>query len=288
MSDHSESTEDEPGNAERLFRALGSAAVDASTRETLTQLGDRARGVVEELARAARARAESASASTAASSPAGESEPHRESSAEEFPAGAEATELYQRLHELRACLGEVTDVLEGTVERLETVERQLGEAEDGPERNLHQGMERCERVLLGIEHWVARTCAAKDSKTTDSSGWSDLPTVLLVARSSKQRARLCVALERQGLRVHAAIDMAGARRAVAMKSPNVALLAFESAEDSAASFVAEWKNGQDAGFLPYAAVIGPQGAALGVEEILEEHGDRAMAASLVRLVQFEK
>jgi len=288
MSDSSRSTDDAPGNAERLLRALGGAAAELGTREALTEIGDRARGIVEELARHTRARRQPTSASEEAadaSAPFARRRPTAPDAAPEAP----LPELHERLRELRACVGEVADVLEATVERLETVEVQLGDPDQSIERQLTDGIERCERVLQGIEHRVVR---AIDSLPSETGQRVEAPTVLVVAQSSRRRADLCVALERQGLRALAAADLAHAVRMTACHAPSVALVEIRDRPESGVEFLEEWKEYQEHGALPGAAVLDTgadvDASAFGFETINEEHGEAAMAACLARVARVHR
>jgi exonuclease VII small subunit len=263
-----------------------------STREALAEIGERARGIVEELARHTRDR-RSAPAGAATGFSSASQQAHSGTSRatesarfdEAVPAG-----LHQRLSELRACVGEVADVLEATVERLETVELQLGDPDASIERHLCDSIERCERVLHGIEHRVV-LAAAPDAReqARPVERPCDLPTVLVVAESSRRRAHLCLALERQGLRSLAAASLALAVRVSARRSPSVALVELGDRHDLAAQLLEEWKEHEERGSLPCAAVLDAGGAAgtpaFGFETIKEQHGEAAMAATLTRLAR---
>lgn len=275
------------GNAERLLKALRSAAVDPGTRETLTELGDRARGIVEELSRRARKARESASPATAATEAPAPGRSGRAASAE---AADPPPALHRRLDELRACVDEVADVLGATVERLETMERQLGDPDAGIERQLADGIERCERVLMGIDHRVLRlggdsvaTQSAAESPASDSQR----RTVLVVCASSSRRAALCVALERQGLRSLASTGLGPALRTFAVSRPAAALLVLDGADEDRSTFLQQWKECREDGNLPAAAVLGRadarRAATLGFGVIQQEHGEAAMAATLMAL-----
>lgn len=252
-----------------------------STRETLTELGDRARGIVEELARKAAERRQQGAETTA-------------QAADETVGPSDIAGLGQRLGELRACVGEVADVLEAAVERLETVEQQLGDPDESLERQLRESLERCERVLMGIELRVERAAAAAQPHAVAVDVAEEpAPVVLVVAASSAHRGALCLALERQGIRTLAACDLGAALAIAARRHPPVALVdpvGFGSSERDAADFLDEWMEYQEHGSLPKAAVLdatAPQAAALGWPTIRSAHGEAAMAASLVRLAADE-
>lgn len=301
MSDSSRSTSDSSAAAERLLGALGAAASGLGTRETLAELGDRARGIVEGLSRHARQRREAADA--AATEAADESASRRSAAEAAFvrPGAADAAstlpfpQVHRRLDELRACVGEVADVLEATVERLETIEGQLGDPGASVHTLLRDGVERCERVLMGLEYSVLaetkRRGQAAAVEGVDARGPAeparapDRVTVLVVSRSSAQRARICVALERQGLAAVAATDLAVARRVCTRAKPGVALLAIDEGRDNLAALLEEWKEGEETGSLPLAALLDAGSAASAFEfpNIREQHGAAAMAASLVAL-----
>lgn len=274
---------DSPAIDEGEGRVRGAAA-----REALAELGDRARSVVEELARHARERREAAAARTA-EAPASSAMP-------EPPAEEAIATLPQRLGEIRAYMGEVADVLEATIERLETVEQQLGDPDENVERQLAEGIARCERVLMGIEHRVDsaaggdRLPAAAARAVAHAQAAPEAGPVLVLSRSSRRRAELCVAVERQGLFAVAAHDLASALRTAARTLPRVALLDLAGSAAERACALEEWKEYEERGVLPPAAAIGTAesgGFREGFEIVWEEHGPAAMAAVLVRLVRGE-
>ncbi len=249
-----------------------------STRDTLTELGERARVIVEELARKAAERRETSAAT--ADEPVGPA------------ATADVAGLGRRLGELRACVGEVADVLEATVERLETVEHQLGDPDENLEHELRDGLERCERVLMGIELRVERASAAASppDPAQEQPRPVGAPVVLVVAPSSERRARLCLALEHHGLRALAACDLAVALALSARRRPTIALLDLDDGRGGMRDLLDEWMEYQGHGNLPRAAVLDPEagpGAARGFPSIRSEHGAAAMAACLVRLAEDE-
>jgi len=277
-----------PGSAEGLLTALRHAAADPGTRETLNELGARARSIVEELSRSARAARENSAATPAPEAAATRRTGHAspEQSAAPLPA------LHRRLDELRACVDEVADVLGATVERLETVELQLGDPDAGIERQLADGIERCERVLMGIDHRVLRlgggvtpaAPAVEASPDGDLSG-----AVLVVCASSRRRAALCVALERQGLQTLAATDLAQALGRAAALQPAAALVVLDGTDQDRSRMLHQWKECRERGNLPSAAVLGradsARAASFGCGSIHEEHGAAAMAASLLALAR---
>jgi hypothetical protein len=260
----------------------------AAAREALAELGDRARSVVEELARHARERREAAAARAA--------EPPSSSPFPARPAEEAMATLPQRLGEIRAYMGEVADVLEATIERLETVEQQLGDPDENIERQLAEGIARCERVLMGIEHRVGAAGTGDPAPVgavraaPPAPAVSDAGPVLVLSRSSRRRAELCLAVERQGLFAVAAHDLASALRTAARTLPRVALLDLAGSAAERACALEEWKDYEERGVLPPAAAIGTAeagGSREGFEIVWEEHGAAAMAAVLVRLVRGE-
>lgn len=296
MTESSRTTTDAPGNAELLLQALRSAAPD-DTREALGELADRARRIVEELARSARGRMQTAGEGAGAR-PVAPEDPSVAAWNAPGSGGAAADQgpfpsLHRRLEELRTCVGEVADVLEATVERLETVELQLGDPDVAVERKLADGIERCQQVLMGIEHRVRPASAAQVREATaQAPGEQPAVTVLVVAASSHRRAQLCIALEKHGLRTLAASDPAAAWRIVSLAAPPIALLVLEGPRDARADLLDEWKQSQARGMLPAAAVLESgdddpadeiDAASFAFATIRENHGAAAMAASLVRL-----
>jgi hypothetical protein len=259
----------------------------AAAREALAELGDRARSVVEELARHARERREAAAA-RAAEAPSASAMPAS-------PSEEAMTTLPQRLGEIRAYMGEVADVLEATIERLETVEQQLGDPDENIERQLAEGIARCERVLMGIEHRVGGAVTGDHSPAAvravaPAPAVPEAGPVLVLSRSSRRRAELCIAVERQGLFAVAAHDLASALRTAARTLPRVALLDLAGSAAERACALEEWKDYEERGVLPPAAAIGnaePGGSREGFEIVWEEHGPAAMAAVLIRLVRRE-
>ncbi|MFN2427751.1 MAG: hypothetical protein ABR587_15045 [Candidatus Binatia bacterium] len=112
-------------------------------------------------------------------------------------------------------------------------------------------------------------------------------TVLVVARSSRRRSHLCLALERQGLHALAAADLALAVQVTARWLPAVALVDVGDWQGAGADLMHEWKECQERGALPCAAVVGAGSefgaSTFGFETIEEPHGEAAMAACLARL-----
>lgn len=271
MSEHSRSTDDIPGNAERLLRALADVATDAGARERLDALREQAQGVVEEIARASRSFSESTSAGNS---------PQTSS---ETLAGAGSSELPERLHELRACVEAVGDVLGAAVERLETIEDQLGDPDGTRERLLVASLERCERVLQGIEWMVGErrfACAIDSTPTAQRT-----MRVLVVSASSRERAQLCLALEHHGLTTVAALDQKSAIEFARRHRPDVAVLAFEQWRGDIAAFLGEWKAQGENGLLPPAVVVGEREVAIALDfaRIETEYGGAALAAALLQL-----
>lgn len=308
MTDQRSDSDEAGGGAQRLFEALRGAASDAATRETLRQLGDRARGVVEELARNARSRAAATQARTAADE---EAAARRAAAGRCSDRGADssafsalAPDLRRQLDELRSCIGEVADTMTATVERLETIEFQLGDPGTGIETLLAGGLERCERMLMGIEHRFSRAAGDVDTERDAGTGQGGrsgtagqapamLRTILVVAESSADRAAWCVGLEKQGLRCVAATDLAGALRAAGRQRAAAALVvvADSAADDGIA--LDDWKDAEEQGTLPPVlllaaeeaggAVLRSRAEALGLALGWKEHGAAATAACLLRL-----
>jgi len=258
-----------------------------STREALAEISQRARGIVEELARHTRAnRGEAPGAD--ANRPAGGQAWRRGTDGDRSAEQAPTPELHQRLSELRACVGEVADVLEATVERLETVELQLGDPDAGIEKQLGDGIGRCERVLMGIEHRILARDRHDASTRIESAAErrNELTSVLVLAQSSRRRADLCLALERQGLRAFAASDLPMAVRVAARTMPAVALVDTARRHGEDATWLHDWKDHEEQGTLPSAVLLDFVGtAAQGFEIIKEGHGEAAMAASLTRIAR---
>ncbi|HEY2775546.1 MAG TPA: hypothetical protein VGK20_16010 [Candidatus Binatia bacterium] len=262
-----------------LLDAVGEAFSDSDQREALAKLAGRARRLVEELARSATRRAGPRAEPPVSSSTVTEerqSVPDRSSAAEE--AG-----LARRLRELGSRLGEVADVLDATVERLETIESQLGSPDVAVEHKLADGIHRCERLLLGIDHRVRMREPLLEQKPAPAA-----QTVLVVASDSEVRARLCLALERQGLAVRAATCGAAARRVAASTAAACALVIPDTDVGHRLLQLEDWIEGVAQGELPRAALFIERGAAppdeaLSMTLIHEDHGEAAMAAVLVRL-----
>ena len=273
------------GGAERLLRVLRDAAEDFGAGETLSGLGDRARSMVEEAVRGATAASASAGTAAASAGTAAEETASRADSAS--PHGID-----HRLDELRSCVDEVADLLDAGLERLETLEMQLGDPDDGVERLLAEGIERCERVLGGVEHRILGIERGL-APVGDHDRRERLPApspvrVLVVAASSARRAELCLALERQGLRTMGAPDTALALRWTERFAPDAALV------DScgAGELLDEWAGLAARGLLPAAAVLlatdhprehRREIEARGLAWIEEQHGPAATTASLRRL-----
>jgi hypothetical protein len=300
MSDERSETPDpsaESFGAESLLGAAGSA----EAREALARLGERARSIVEQLARSASDRdARSASYREAFPGSAGVPEDAiraADSKAKGSMLDAAMPELHRRLGELRACIGEVSDVLEATVERLETVEAQLGDADEQVERTIADGIARCEHMIAGIEHRVSRVHAVEKDRACEDlrASAQAFRTVIVVAGPSRLRAGLCVALERQGLLALAALDAIGARRALDRSGgAAAALLAFSGSAEDRLLAMEQWKSAQRDGLLPPAAVWirrDEEPAALRdaavceLPVLLESHGEAALAAALLEMTR---
>jgi CheY-like chemotaxis protein len=294
MTERDPEQEDEPGRSERLVDALRRAATDAASRETLRELGERARGIVEELSRNARNRAAAADeARTTASA-------HRDPG--DRPArgpgaggGQEQVppELFRRILELKGGVTELSDALTAVLERLETVEEQLGEPGTSLELRVDRGLERCEQLLSGLAHRLDRSAAAAKERGETVSRECAGP-VLVVASSSGVRAALCEGLESQGLRCVAAKDMPSAFRAHARVRPAVALLAIGAEQDDRSGVLADWKEETEQGNLPPAvvlieetddALVRARAAGHGFPFVVREYGSAAMAAALRRFVR---
>lgn len=292
MTERDPESNDAPAGAERLFEALRSAATDTATRETLRGLGDRARNVVEELARNARTRAAAAEARAQAEAEAARRDREPSGSSRPGPGAAAFVppDLSRRLDDLKGCVVEVADTLEATIERLETLEEQLGDPGERLDAKLARGVEHCEQVLRGIEYRVERA-AAKPAHAEPSAGEPAAPaTVMVVAASSARRASLCVDLEREGLRCLAASNLVAARRLGAQAT--AALLVPQPDAVEAAETLEDWKDGVEAGLLPPALVlddaVGPRGlaeqaAARSFPVAASRHGAAALAAGLMRV-----
>jgi hypothetical protein len=285
MSEASRSTDTPESDPAAVENEAGRTRATPA-REALAELGDRARAVVDELARHARERREAASARP--------SDPPLSAAMPERAAEDAMAALPQRLGEIRAYMGEVADVLEATIERLETVEHQLGDPDENVERQLADGIARCERVLMGIEHRVdKRGPATRPAEDLPQAPPRPVPTdgpVLVLSRSSRRRAELCLAVEHQGLAAVAAHDLASALRTASRTSPRVALLDLDGSPGERTATLEEWKDYEERGTLPRAAAIGSaesDGSRYGFEIVREEHGSAAMAAVLVRLVRGE-
>lgn len=277
MAERDEDSQARGGGAERLLRVLRDAAEDFGANETLSGLGDRARSLVEEAVRGATAASAGPAPGEGASRP-DPSSPHG---------------LDHRLDELRSCVDEVADLLDAGLERLETLEMQLGDPDDGVERLLAEGIARCERVLGGVEHrilGIERGLAPAD----DRAGRERLPQpcpsrVLVLAASSARRAELCLDLERQGLRTMGAPDLTLALRWTERFAPDAALVDAAGAGE----LLDAWADLAARGLLPAAAVLlAPDHPredrreieARGLAWIEEQHGPAATTASLRRLL----
>ncbi|HXC51950.1 MAG TPA: hypothetical protein VN634_13765 [Candidatus Limnocylindrales bacterium] len=318
------------GSTERLLEALRHAATDLGGSDALSELGDRARGIVADLAKSARRGVDTMRPAQRAAQP---SRPDAAAPDADAAMAGRSEDLPRRILELRACVGEVADVLEATVERLETIEAQLGDADLSVEQTLRDSIERCERVLMGIEHRVGaevRLAGAGEGtdqrdETPRASGCIDggasaaqrgdrMPTVLVVAEHSRRRAELCIALEKQGLRTLAATNLKVALDVAARRKPDGALVVLDGPRESSAFLLEEWKDCEDSGRLPAAAILdagdeyrtgesvstqgdgvstqgdgvstrGDRVSTRGWMSVKQEHGAAAMAAQLKTLMR---
>lgn len=132
-------------------------------------------------------------------------------------------DLDRRLHELKACVDEVADLLEGGLERLETLEMQLGDPDDDVDARLSAGVAECRDILAGIE---GRLAQASRSESPMPMG-----DVLVVDDDCDRRCRLCLTLEREGFAVSAAVDADSAARLLAKRPISAAIVSARIAAD---------------------------------------------------------
>jgi CheY-like chemotaxis protein len=192
--------------------------------------------------------------------------------------GVGSADLDRRLERLRACVDEVADLVDAGLERLETLEMQLGEPGAGVEAVLASAMERCERLLDGIDHRLhlhgERTSPGEEQSVS-------AVRVLVVMADSARRAGWCVALERLGIASMAAPDAHLAQRRLAEEAVDAVLL--DAASDGGA-LIQWWLQGND-GMLPPAAVLASAGdhETCALPRIDEQFGPASAAAVLRRL-----
>jgi len=191
-------------------------------------------------------------------------------------------DLDRRIERLRACVDEVADLVDAGLERLETLEMQLGEPGAGVEADLAGAMERCERLLDGIDH---RLDLSVQRTSPGARGPAAPLRVLVVMASSARRADWCVALEREGMHAVAAPDQRIAQGRLAEEAVDAVLL------DGSTGDLREldWWMQRESGMLPPAAVLVSAGEhePCALTRIDERYGPASAAAILRRLASGE-
>ena len=293
MTDRTQHAGDEATAGVRaLLQALQRAAGESGTRESLMELGGRARGLVEELGRRAREQAAEAARRTAADSSAREAQTNQEIRREAAGPGARdgaLASVHRGLEQTRSMVAEVADVLEAAVERLSTLESQLGEPGRSVEAAAREGIARCEALLGGLGYRLDRGAAAARPSGPDATAATG-GHVLVVGERSASRAAACLLLEHQGMRTMAAPSLERAVALAARMPLRVALLV-PVPGPGLREWLARWMETAEQGSLPAAAVLAGRGdgetaaeaARLGLPCVRADHGDAAVAASLAKL-----
>ena len=194
---------------ETWLETLASAAARFGAGEALAELRNEARELLSEVRRAA-----AEAAGDAATEPA-EPRPNEDETA----AAASISEaVAERLDVLSSSLEEVADLLDAGLERLETVEMQLGDPDDSVDARLRSGIESCERRLGGLEQGLRELARSQRGEPRRS------PAVVLVVDADwRRRCDLCVALEHQGFYTLAAGDAGAVSRMLRSHAPNAVL-----------------------------------------------------------------
>ncbi|HYB97868.1 MAG TPA: hypothetical protein VEC57_01925 [Candidatus Limnocylindrales bacterium] len=230
--------------SESWLDTLASAASQLGAGEAIAELREQARELMADVRRAAAEMAEAGEAgdvgtggenssagadeSAASHAPGGTSSGAAESAAGRA-VGADASavaSLASRLDGLSSSLEEVADLLDAGLERLETVEMQLGDPDDSVDARLRSGIERCEQRLGGIEHRLREL--ARAAQPTQQR--ARVPVALVVDTDCRRRCDLCVSLEHEGIHTLASGDAAGAGRMLA-RQPDVVLIRHDAPRD---------------------------------------------------------
>jgi len=158
--------------------------------------------------------------------------------------------LAVRLDGLSASLEEISDLLDAGLERLETVEIQLGDPDENVDAQVSEAVARCESHLAGIEHRLGAAVSdlravGADSGRPAAQGRSRMPAgaqtellVLVVDADSERRCARCVALEHQGLRCLAAADAGAAALRFVAQRPGAILIDIDTAPGAVAVLAA--------------------------------------------------
>jgi len=169
--------------------------------------------------------------------------------------------LTSRLDALSASIGELTDLLDGGLERLETVEIQLGDPDESIDAQLAAGVERCQSRLAAVEHRLGAVAsmlheeAAKGAPAAaGAKRRDDSLRVQVVDGCSRRRCDLCVELEHQGLMSFAVADVAGAAARLALIQPHAILVPADTDPDEIAA-LAELLEAFGSTAMPAAATL---------------------------------
>ncbi|MBI5506927.1 MAG: hypothetical protein HY899_19240 [Deltaproteobacteria bacterium] len=158
--------------------------------------------------------------------------------------------LAERLEALRASVEELTDLLDAGLERLETVEMQLGDPDENLDAQVSVAVERCQSRLAAIEHRLGAVASilregpagaargAGFGRTIEAQRGAQRLQVLVVDGHSERRCDVCLALENQGLRCIAVADSAGAAARSRMLRPDVVLIDADTAPEEVAALAA--------------------------------------------------
>lgn len=229
--------------AESWVEVLSGAVSALRSNEKLVEMVSQARHALAELRAQAEPGGPDERAGKEAPRAAGEGSAAGPAPASEAGLEQERDALASRLDALSASIGELTDLLDGGLERLETVEMQLGDPDDSVDAHVAAGVERCQSRLAAVEHRLgAMASTLRADETRRSSRGAGLCgehalRVLLIDINSRRRCDLCVALERQGFHCSAVADVGGAGARLALIRPDAILVPVDTDPEETAALV---------------------------------------------------
>ncbi|HYC55015.1 MAG TPA: hypothetical protein VEL28_08750, partial [Candidatus Binatia bacterium] len=207
---------------------LATAAAQLGAGQALAELRTQASELVSEVRRAASEAAADVHVAEERAAAAG-------SAPSEIPA-----ELSGKIDALTSSLEEVADLLDAGLERLETVEMQLGDPDDSVDARLRSGIESCQRRLGGIEQQMRDLARAAQAAPVARAAI----VVLVVDGDCRRRCDLCVTLEHRGLHTLAAGDAAAATHMLRRRHADAILVRSDAGPELAPAI--EAAAGEDA------------------------------------------
>ncbi len=240
----------EDERAETWIEVLSNVVAGLRSNETLSELAVQAREALAELRAQGSAAAGDEDDSEAAAGEEAAADDAEVAGAVDEDSAFDPDALAAKLDVLSASVEEMTDLLDAGLERLETLEMQLGDPDENADGQVAGTVQRCESRLAAIEHRLGafastlRDAAAQPDRRP-GDGWNRAAEraagpllVLVVDGDSARRCGLCVALEHQGLHCSAVADVAGAAPRLAMQRPDAILIHVDTAPEEAVALTA--------------------------------------------------